>query len=212
MLNFREHLSNIDPTAEGFGITADDRLYDFRSFNWASAQLLGALVPVNRGATLVMAQKFSASRFFPHLREHRVTVAAGNPTTVNILLNSEQSDASRHPARAALRHLELGAAHSRGMEAVRAEIRHPDRAGLRPERSRLDRRHLPASSAGSAPSGGRSPITTLAIVDGDGRPPPLGTIGQVEIGGFGAHDLPHLADDGGVAVAAAAASAPAISA
>ena len=43
VLNFREHLSNIDPTAEGFGITANDRVYDFRSFNWASAQLLGAL-------------------------------------------------------------------------------------------------------------------------------------------------------------------------
>src|SRR5262249_35288578 len=94
VLSYREHLLNIDPTAEGFGITADDRFYDFRSFNWASAQLLGALVPVNRGATLVMAQKFSASRFFAHLREHRVTVAAGNPTTINILLNSD-SDAHR---------------------------------------------------------------------------------------------------------------------
>ena len=49
VLNYREHLANIDPSADGFGITADDRVYDFRSFNWASAQLLGALVPdVNR--------------------------------------------------------------------------------------------------------------------------------------------------------------------
>ncbi|HEX8808488.1 MAG TPA: class I adenylate-forming enzyme family protein, partial [Xanthobacteraceae bacterium] len=53
VLNFREFLSNIDPVAEGFGISADDRLYDFRPFSWASAQLLGALAPVNRGATLV---------------------------------------------------------------------------------------------------------------------------------------------------------------
>ena len=140
VLNFREHLSNIDPTADGFGITATDRLYDFRSFNWASAQLLGALVPVNRGATLVMAQKFSASRFFPHLREHRVTVAAGNPTTINILLNGDADGASRHPARFALHHLELSAAHGRGMAAVRAAFRHPDRARLWPERDRLDRR------------------------------------------------------------------------
>ena len=70
VLNYREHLANIEPTADGFGITADDRVYDFRSFNWASAQLLGALVPVNRGATLVMAAKFSASRFFQHVRDH----------------------------------------------------------------------------------------------------------------------------------------------
>src|SRR6516162_10488860 len=88
VLNFREFLSNIDPVADGFGISADDRLYDFRPFSWASAQLLGALAPVNRGATLVLAEKFSASRFFSHLREHGVTIATGNPTTLNILLNS----------------------------------------------------------------------------------------------------------------------------
>ena len=54
VLNFREYLLNIDPVADGFGITADDRVYDFRPFSWASAQLLGALTTVNRGATLVM--------------------------------------------------------------------------------------------------------------------------------------------------------------
>ena len=52
---------------------------------------MGALTIVNRGATLVLAEKFSASRFFQHLRDHGVTIAAGNPTTINILLNSEQS-------------------------------------------------------------------------------------------------------------------------
>ena len=61
----------------------------FPPFSWASAQLLGALAPVNRGATLVLAEKFSASRFFAHLRDHGVTIATGNPTTINILLNNE---------------------------------------------------------------------------------------------------------------------------
>src|SRR5262245_52721042 len=88
VLNYREYLGNVEPAADCFGITADDRVYDFRPFNWASAQLLGALVPVSRGATLVMAERFSASRFFAHLRDHGVTVAAGNPTTINILLNT----------------------------------------------------------------------------------------------------------------------------
>ena len=91
VLNFREYLLNIDPLAAGWGITAADRLYDFRPFSWNSAQTLGALTIVNRGATLVLAEKFSASRFFQHLRDHGVTIAAGNPTTINILLNSEQS-------------------------------------------------------------------------------------------------------------------------
>src|SRR5215831_13929283 len=31
VLSYREHLLNIDPTADGFGISADDRIYDFRS-------------------------------------------------------------------------------------------------------------------------------------------------------------------------------------
>ena len=145
ILNFREYLLNIDPLAEGFGITADDRLYDFRPFSWNSAQTLGALAVVNRGATLVLSEKFSASRFFQHLREHDVTISTGNPTTINILLNSEQICmahlASRQPAEAALCHLELGAAPARRVEAVRAEIRHPGRAGLRRQRSELDRRH-----------------------------------------------------------------------
>ena len=141
VLNFREYLLNIDPLAAGWGITAADRLYDFRPFSWNSAQTLGALTIVNRGATLVLAEKFSASRFFQHLRDHGVTIAAGNPTTINILLNSEQTRASRQPAKTALHHLELGAAAGRGMEAVRAEIRHSGRAGLRRQRGELDRRH-----------------------------------------------------------------------
>ena len=91
VLSFREHLSNIAPTADGFDISADDRIYDYRSFNWASAQLLGALVPLCRGASLIMAQKFSASRFFDDIREHGATVAAGNPTTINMLLDTDSA-------------------------------------------------------------------------------------------------------------------------
>jgi len=34
----RELLSNAEPTADGFNLTAQDRIYDFRSFNWCSAQ------------------------------------------------------------------------------------------------------------------------------------------------------------------------------
>ena len=43
VLSFREFLSNIAPTADGFGMTDADRIYDFRSFNWCSAQTLSAL-------------------------------------------------------------------------------------------------------------------------------------------------------------------------
>ncbi len=200
VLNFREHLSNIDPTADGFGITATDRLYDFRSFNWASAQLLGALVPINRGATLVMAQKFSASRFFSHLREHRVTVAAGNPTTINILLNGDQT--AHRDTLPALRFITSSSAPLTVGEWRRfeqhfgipiAQAYGQSEAGWIAAIPGEQRRH--------GTVGRPLAYHNLTIVDGSSHQLPPGSIGQVEIGGLGSHDYRYLADDGGVSVA-----------
>jgi len=88
VLTFRELLSNVEPTADGLGLTIDDRIYDFRSFNWCSAQVLSALAPLSRGASLIMGRKFTRSRFFQNIAEYGATIAAGNPTTINMLLNS----------------------------------------------------------------------------------------------------------------------------
>jgi acyl-coenzyme A synthetase/AMP-(fatty) acid ligase len=199
VLNYREHLTNIEPAADGFGITADDRVYDFRSFNWASAQLLGALVPLNRGATLVMAEKFSASRFFRHIREHRVTVAAGNPTTINILLNTE-TDAGRDNL-PTLRFITSSSAPLTIEEWRRFEARFgiPIAQGYG------------SSETGwiAAISGEQRRLGTagrplayhrLAIVDADGRSLPPGEIGLIEIGGNASHDYRYLADDGSVKI------------
>jgi long-chain acyl-CoA synthetase len=199
VLSYREHLLNIDPTAEGFGVTADDRIYDFRSFNWASAQLLGALVPVNRGATLVMAEKFSASRFFRHVREHGVTVAAGNPTTINILLNTDTD------------------AHRANLPSLRFLT--SSSAPLTIEEWRRFEEHfgIPiAQGYGSSETGWIAAISGeerrlgtvgrpfachgLMIVDAQGRPLPAGEVGKVEIGGFEAHAYRYLADDGSVKI------------
>ena len=204
VLSYREHLLNIDPTADGFGISADDRIYDFRSFNWASAQLLGALVPVNRGATLVMAEKFSASRFFRHIREHGVTVAAGNPTTMNILLNTETD------------------AHRANLPSLRFLTSSSAPLTIEEWRRFEERFGIPiAQGYGSSETGWIAAIPgeerrlgtvgrpfvghRLAIVDGSGQPLPAGEIGQVEIGGFevegGApHPYRYLADDGSVKI------------
>jgi len=199
VLNYREYLGNVEPAADGFGITANDRVYDFRPFNWASAQLLGALVPVNRGATLVMAAKFSASRFFRHVRDHRVTVAAGNPTTINILLNTETT------------------AHRDNLPTLRFLT--SSSAPLTPEEWRRfeERFGIPiAQGYGSSETGWIAAIAgelrrlgtvgrplayhRLAIVDGDGRQLPPGEIGQIEIGGFAGHHYRYLADDGSVKI------------
>ena len=199
VLNYREHLDNIDPAAEGFGITADDRVYDFRSFNWASAQLLGALVPVNRGATLVMTAKFSASRFFHHIRDHRVTVAAGNPTTINILLNTA-TDAQRDNL-PSLRFITSSSAPLTIEEWRRFEARFgiPIAQGY----GSSETGWIAASPGAQRRSGtvGRPfAYHRLAVVDADGRPLPPGEIGQVEIGGNASHEYRYLADDGSVKV------------
>ena len=200
VLNYRELLSNIDPTADGFGITAVDRVYDFRSFNWASAQLLGALVPVNRGATLVMAQKFSASRFFRHVRDHGVTVAAGNPTTINILLNSEAT--AHRDNLPTLRFITSSSAPLTAEEWRRFE----DKFGVPIAQG------YGQSEAGwiAAIPGEQRRFGTVgrplayhdhAIVGADGTRLPVGEIGEVEIGGLATHPYRYLGDDGAVVTA-----------
>src|SRR5215813_8043013 len=183
VLNYRELLENIDPTADGFGITATDRVYDFRSFNWASAQLLGALVPVNRGATLVMAERFSASRFFQHVADHRVTVAAGNPTTINILLNIE-TDARRDNL-PSLRFLTSSSAPLTIEEWRRFEARFgiPIAQGYGSSETGWIAA-IPGEARRLGTAGRPLPYHQLAIVDADGRGLPPGEIGQIEIGGF----------------------------
>jgi acyl-coenzyme A synthetase/AMP-(fatty) acid ligase len=199
VLSFREYLLNIDPLAAGFGIGADDRLYDFRPFSWNSAQTLGALAVVNRGATLVLAEKFSASRFFQHLRAHGVTIATGNPTTINILLNREQDT-----HRADLPNLRYVTSSSAPL--------------LLEEWKRFERKFgIPVAQGCGASEvswiaavpGEQRRLGTvgrpfayhdLAIVDADGRRLPAGEIGYVELGGLGDHPYRYLGEDGAVQV------------
>jgi long-chain acyl-CoA synthetase len=213
VLSCREHLTLIDPSADGFGVTADDRIYDFRSFNWASAQLLGALVPVNRGATLVMAEKFSASRFFPHIRDHRVTVAAGNPTTINILLKTPPPFPPPGKGREGVRNI---------VPTLRFLTSSSAPLTVEEWRRFEERFGIPiAQGYGSSETGWIAAIPgeerrlgtvgrpfachDLAIVDADGRRLPVGETGQVEIGGFAiggsaSHPYRYLAEDGSVTV------------
>ncbi len=195
VLSYREQLANIDPAADGFGITAGDRLYDFRSFNWASAQLLGALVPVNRGATLVMAAKFSASRFFGHVRDHGVTVAAGNPTTINILLNTETT--AHRDNLPALRFITSSSAPLTVEEWRRFEARFgiPIAQGYGSSETGWIAA-APGEERRLGTVGRPFAYHRLAIVDAEGRPLPPGEIGEIEVGGDAGHGYRALADDG----------------
>ena len=197
VLNFREYLSNIEPAADGFNITADDRLYDFRPFSWASAQLLSALIPVHRGATLVLSERFSASRYFAHIRDHGVTIAAGNPTIINILLNRE--DTAHRENLPTLRFITSSSAPLMLEDWKRFE----QRFGIpiaqcygASETSWIAA--IPGEDRRLGTVGRPLPYHELAIVDAHGRRLLAGEIGEVELGGFAGHAFRYLAEDGSI--------------
>jgi acyl-coenzyme A synthetase/AMP-(fatty) acid ligase len=199
VLSYREQLANIMPMTEGFGITAEDRIYDYRSFNWASAQLLGVLAPLARGATLVMAKKFSATRFFDDIRTHGVTVAAGNPTVINMLLASPISVGPQDVP--SLRFITSSSAPLLQEEWRRFE----ERFGIP-----VAQGYGSSESAWIAVNPGRArrfgsvgrPLAyhRLAIVNTDGSAVPAGETGHVELGAWDNNDFRYLGDDGSVRV------------
>ena len=83
-------LSTIDFT----GLGPDDRLLEYRTFSWLSPQIVTFMPFVSLGLSVYMASGFSRSRFFDWVRDHRITVAAGVPTVINMLLD-EPVDVSR---------------------------------------------------------------------------------------------------------------------
>jgi long-chain acyl-CoA synthetase len=199
VLSYREFLLNIDPLTEGWGITAGDRLYDFRPFSWHSAQSLSALGVINRGATLVLAEKFSASRFFEHLRDHGVTIATGNPTTINILLNSGQT--ARREDLPKLRFITSSSAPLILGEWKRFE----ETFGI------LVSQGCGTSEVGwiAACPGEKRRLGTvgksfayldLAVVDSDGRRLPPGEIGSIELGGWPDLAFRYLGEDGDIKI------------
>jgi acyl-coenzyme A synthetase/AMP-(fatty) acid ligase len=199
VLSFRELLSNAGPTADGFGMTAQDRLYDFRSFNWCSAQTLSALPLLMRGATLILGRKFSRSRFFDHIRQHGATIATGNPTTIGLLLNGD--NAANTPELPTLRFMTSSSAPL----AVDEWRRFEERFGIRISQgygcSEIGwiAAH-PGEQRRIGTVGRPLPYHRLAIVAADGAPLKPGETGAVELGGFGDNPYCYLADDGAIRV------------
>jgi long-chain acyl-CoA synthetase len=70
------------------GLTRDDRALEYRSFDWYSAQILSLMPFLQLGSTLCIARKFSRRLFGGWIRENRVTVSAGVPTVLNLLLEA----------------------------------------------------------------------------------------------------------------------------
>jgi len=77
----------VDEVIRKIGLTQTDRMLEYRAYSWASTQLLSILSTLRVGATLVLARKFSRSRFPDWLKEHNVTISSGVPTVINILVS-----------------------------------------------------------------------------------------------------------------------------
>jgi acyl-coenzyme A synthetase/AMP-(fatty) acid ligase len=129
-----------------------------------------------------------------------VTVAAGNPTTINILLNGEDSAQRRDLP--TLRFLTSSSAPLTAEEWRRFETRFdiPIAQGYGSSETGWIAA-IPGERRRLGTVGQPFAYHDLAVVDGGGRRLPAGEIGEVEVGGFAAHDYRYLADDGRAAVA-----------
>jgi acyl-coenzyme A synthetase/AMP-(fatty) acid ligase len=199
VLTFRELLCNAVATADTFGISADDRIYDFRSHNWCSAQVLSALAPLARGATLILGRKFSRSRYFEHIKEYRATIATGNPTTVNMLLNGDEKTCGDDVPM--LRFVTSSSAPLLVEEWQRFEQRFGVRISQGYGCSEIGWiAGNPGEERRLATVGKPLPYLKLSIVGREGQPLPAGEMGSVEVGGFNDNSYRYLAADGTIQV------------
>ena len=74
-------------TIDFAGLDPDDRLLEYRTFSWLSPQIVTFMPFLALGLSVFMAAGFSRTRFFNWVREHKITVAAGVPTVINMLLD-----------------------------------------------------------------------------------------------------------------------------
>lgn len=199
VLTYRELLPNAAATAEAFGLGPADRLYDYRSFNWASAQILSALATARAGATVLLGRKFSRSRFFADIARHKATVATGNPTVLNMLLQGGDSVRG-----ADLPHLRFITSSSAPL-LVEEWKRFEERFGI-----------PVAQGYGSSETGwiagctdktrrfgsvGRPlPYLRAGIVDRDGQALPAGEIGHVQVGAYPNGAFRYIGEDGQICV------------
>lgn len=77
----------VNEVIDRLSISEKDRILEYRAYSWASPQLLTILSSMVTGATLILARKFSRSRFPAWLKENHVTISTGVPTVINMLVN-----------------------------------------------------------------------------------------------------------------------------
>jgi len=199
VLTFREILSNAAHTADGFELTDKDRIYDFRSYNWCSAQTLSALPTLCCGATLILGRKFSRSKFFENIKEYGATIAAGSPTTINLLLNGdERLSGTDLPT---LRFVISSSAPLLVEEWRRFE----ERFGIRVAQGYGSSETgwiaaIPGEKRRLGTVGKPLAYHDLAVVDAEGGRLAAGNVGFVEVGCLADNEYRYLSEDGAIRV------------
>jgi acyl-coenzyme A synthetase/AMP-(fatty) acid ligase len=79
-------LNGLD-SIELLGLRRHDRTLEYRSFGWYSSQILSLMPFLQIGVSLHVARQFSRRRFGDWIERHHITVAAGVPAVLNLLLN-----------------------------------------------------------------------------------------------------------------------------
>ncbi|HEY7366027.1 MAG TPA: class I adenylate-forming enzyme family protein [Methylomirabilota bacterium] len=86
ILTHEAYYAMSESSVDRLEITEADTILDYRHFSWSSPLILSIGPTMLTGATLVLARKFSQTRFFEWVQTYDVTVAVGIPTVINMLL------------------------------------------------------------------------------------------------------------------------------
>src|SRR5262249_44362110 len=188
-------LNGLD-TLEFLGLTEDDRTLEYRSFGWNSAQVLSLMPFLEKGLTMHVAKRFSHSRFFEWIRRHGITFSAGVPTVLNMLLNKPLGYKAKDIP--TLRLMTCSTAPLTAQQWTQFEemygVRLLQLYGMSEAGWVCGNRHYKWKLGTVGPPALHQ---ELEIVDGHGRPCPVGVEGEITAGGPQTA-IGYLLDDGSI--------------
>lgn len=183
MHRFGNYFWIADQTIDMWKLTDTDRMLEFRSLSWASAHMLCLNPALRVGATILLARRFSRSRFFGWLRDFDPTMVIGVPTVINMLLEHDPAPEDI-AATKALRFISSSTAplmvdqHRRFEETYGIEL--VQLYGMS-EGGIVASNHVGKRRIGSVGPPGL--YQNMKIVSPDGTALPPGEVGEIEIGG-----------------------------
>lgn len=82
----RTYWLNAEAIVNRLALTSNDRMLEYRSFDWSSAQILSLMPFLQTGLTLHIAPQFSLSSFAQWVAQYQLSVSVGVPAVINLLL------------------------------------------------------------------------------------------------------------------------------